>query len=341
VTATISDTDYQGLASGTFTINAATQAIIIPIDVTLHTIDRKKWGACGYDSFGRARGECKNQIPNLQARVYDMKNTAFRTAWGSNPDDRWYDDIYESTAQAGFVASCTTDAWGEALCYEPYVSDYLVIVKYVGPANIKYPSSKTLSLYAGKKVSARSFQSTPTNTGFQGPLKNVRPAGALWARDVDIHLRFHLLKTINRHDDIRNDRDGRCDYGDGGRSVYQGSYFEIIYPSYTVWEEGVTDYLYPFILTGDTDWTVDICGAVPQGYQIVGVYDTDGNLIASTECIQAGVAGETKVVAFEVLDLQSPPPSLSADVKIKHKGKTEKARFETRGHRKGKDKKKK
>jgi len=71
----------------------------------------------------------------------------------------------------------------------------------------------------------------------------------------------------------------------------------------------------------------------------VGVYDVDSNLISSTSCAQAGVAGETKVVAFTVVDLQSPPPSLSADVKIKHKGKTEKARFETRGHRKGKDKK--
>jgi len=57
------------------------------------------------------------------------------------------------------------------------------------------------------------------------------------------------------------------------------------------------------ILTGDTDWTVDVCTAVPQGYNIVGVYDIDGNMITTNNCVQAGVVGETKVIAFEVLDL--------------------------------------
>ena len=85
------------------------------------------------------------------------------------------------------------------------------------------------------------------------------------------------------------------------------------------------------------DWTVDVCAAVPQGYQIVGVYDIDGNLIASNDCIQTGVAGETKVIAFEVLDMQSPPPHLSAKLKIKHNGKNQNDQFEISGHRKGKD----
>ena len=184
---------------------------------------------------------------------------------------------------------------------------------------------------------AGSFQSRQTNTEFNGPLKNVNPPGALWSRDADVHIGFHLLRSINKGKDDRDDRDGRCDYGDGAKSVYSGSYLEILYPSYTVWEEGMTDYIYPFILTGDSDWAVDICAAVPQGYQIAGVYDIDGNLIASNECVQAGVAGDTKVLAFRVVDLQSPPPHLTAKLKIRHKGRSVNAQLDIEGHRKGKD----
>ena len=132
-------------------------------------------------------------------------------------------------------------------------------------------------------------------------------------------------------------KDGIIQYADAGKTVYLGSYLEIIYPTYTVWDEGLTRYLYPFILTGDSDWTIDVCAAVPQGYQIVGVYDADGNLVATTQCAQAGVAGDTKIVAFEVLDLQSPPPHLTAKLKIKHNGKNQNDQFEISGHRKGKD----
>jgi hypothetical protein len=257
-----------------------------------------------------------------------------------------YGDIFSQTG--GLIPgtgpdpsyTCKTDAFGEALCYVPGVSDYLVLVKHVGIANIKYPG-RTVTLYAGRKVPAGSFQTRATNTNFDGPLKNVSaPAGTLWARDADVHVGFHILRTINRHNDERNEKDGRCDYGDGNKSVYLGSYLEILYPGYTVWEEGVTDYVYPFILTGDTDWNVDVCTAVPQGYQIVGVYDIDGNMITTNNCVQAGVAGETKVIAFEVLDLQSPPPHLSAKLKIRHKGKDRLDQFEIDGYRKGKDKKK-
>ena len=43
--------------------------------------------------------------------------------------------------------------------------------------------------------------------------------------------------------------------------------------------------------------------------------------------------------AFEVLDLQSPPPHLSAKLKIRHKGQDRIDQFEISGYRKGKDKK--
>ena len=69
----------------------------------------------------------------------------------------------------------------------------------------------------------------------------------------------------------------------------------------------------------------------------MGVYDIDGNLIATSDCIQTGVAGETKVIAFAVLDLQSPPPHLTAKLKIQHKGKTVNTQVDVPGKRKGKD----
>ena len=68
------------------------------------------------------------------------------------------------------------------------------------------------------------------------------------------------------------------------------------------------------------------------------LYDQDGNLVASSDCAQAGVAGETKIIAFEVLDLQSPPPHLTTKLKIKHKGKTVNDQLDIPGKRKGKDK---
>jgi hypothetical protein len=265
--------------NGTLTIQMT--GFIIPIEVTLHTVDQKKSGVCGTGPNGKVRGECKGgPDQEMIAKVFDMKNPAFQAAYGKSPGNAKYEDIYNSSSIIGLNGlntTCPVDAiYGEGLCSVTGVSDYLVIVKYEGPANIKYPdikypSYRKVPIYAGKKVSAGSFQSRPTNTEFQGPLRNVVvPAGTLWARDVDIHLGFHILRTINKDNDERNEKDGRCDYGDGARSVYSGSYLEIIYPSYTVWEEGVTDYLYPFILTGDTDWTVDVCASVPQGYQIVG-----------------------------------------------------------------------
>ncbi|MBI3327244.1 MAG: hypothetical protein HYZ81_11155 [Nitrospinae bacterium] len=106
---------------------------------------------------------------------------------------------------------------------------------------------------------------------------------------------------------------------------------------FTIWEEGLTRDVYPFILTGDSDGTVDVCAAVPVGYQIVGIYDADGKLAASSQCAQAGVAGDTKIVAFSVEDLQSPPPHLNAKLTIRHKGKKLNDQVDVPGHRQGKD----
>jgi hypothetical protein len=196
----------------------------------------------------------------------------------------------------------------------------------------------------GKKVDGGSFKSTPTNGKLSGSLSTATvPSGAaiLWSDVRDIHAQ----KTIRKDpkDCIyggTNMAATTCiiQYADAGKTVYTGSYLEIIYPTFTLWDEGQTRYLYPFIMSSDSEWTLDVCAAVPQGYQIVGVYDADGSLVASADCVQAGVAGETKIVAFEVVDLQSPPPRLTTKLKIKHKGRTVNDQLDIPGKRKGRDK---
>ena len=64
-----------------------------------------------------------------------------------------------------------------------------------------------------------------------------------------------------------------------------------------------------------------MCAEVPTGYSIVGVYDENGDLIPSAECIQTFVSGESKAVAFEVQEIGSPEPYLDANLIIKHNKK--------------------
>ena len=44
-----------------------------------------------------------------------------------------------------------------------------------------------------------------------------------------------------------------------------------------------------------------------------------------------------KVIAFDVLDVESPPPHLKARIRILHNGRAHALSLETSGHRKGRD----
>lgn len=87
-----------------------------------------------------------------------------------------------------------------------------------------------------------------------------------------------------------------------------GSLLEITYPEQVEWDG--TDFLYPFIFTSDSDWDVDVCASVPQGYRIRG-----------NPCEQLFVANETKVIFFDVEDIGSPEPRLQVRLKVRHQGK--------------------
>jgi hypothetical protein len=104
---------------------------------------------------------------------------------------------------------------------------------------------------------------------------------------------------------------------------FKGSLLEITYPDSVVWDG--TAFSYPFIFTSDSDWEVDICGDVPQGYRIV-----------SDKCVQLFVANETKVIFFDVIDFQSPEPNLKLHGHVKHNGKTKQFDADVPGLRKAK-----
>jgi hypothetical protein len=369
VTATLAgNSNYNDAAPVTMYVNPS-GGVIVPVHGEVHVVDPGKWGICGTNpSNGQVHAECKlwpdsivsdgfPEAGDVVVRLYDLKNAALQSQFGRDPGPDRYRDVY--TSNVGLVGTCTPKresptpkdngklaGFGEALCGAPSATDILVLAGYKDFADLKGKPRQNVDVNVvfGKKVDGGSFKSTPTNNKLNGSLRTATvPSGAgiLWSDVRDIHAQ----KTIRKDpkDCVyggTNTAATSCiiQYADAGKTVYTGSYLEIIYPTFTVWDEGQTKYLYPFIMNSDSEWTLDVCAAVPAGYQIVGVYDADGNLVASSDCVQAGVAGETKIVAFEVVDLLSPPPRLTTKLKIKHKGKTVNDQLDIPGKRKGRDK---
>ena len=106
---------------------------------------------------------------------------------------------------------------------------------------------------------------------------------------------------------------------------YTGSILAVSYPQNSFWEDTLDRYIYPYVFESDSNWTVDVCAQAPTGYQIVGIYDENGVLVSSSECIQTLVAGGTKIAAFEAEDVGSPNKfNMNFTLKLTHQGKTQK-----------------
>ena len=254
--------------------------------VQLHIIDQAKRGDCG------GAGSCKRPLSGATVKVFDrnkLNGLALTLLNGSvvtltkNPDGQSYDDIYESnTAFAAQVGKCMTDASGTCLAGEKVVGDYLVVVKSVDA------ETKTI-VYTGLPKSPADFVDT-----------NADALGDLATKE------FQVIKVVRK--------DGVVEFKGGKKTVVTGSILEMVYPDSTIWEG--TKQIYPFIFTSDSSWTTDVCLSVPSGYKIVGVYDGNGNLLGTTSCQQTFVAQETKVIAFEVWEVSSPPPFMKAKLKV-------------------------
>jgi len=125
---------------------------------------------------------------------------------------------------------------------------------------------------------------------------------------------FQILKVVKKN--------GSIQFGGGNKVVVTGSILEVVYTATAIWEPGVSSYIYPYIFTSDSQWTVDMCMYLPAGYAVVGIYDEFGNLITVDSCVQTFVSGEIKVAAFEVLDIGSPKEfTVVVDLDAKTKGK--------------------
>ncbi len=206
---------------------------------------------------------------------------------------------YETLWNSGtHLSGCTTDAMGTCSLGAPSPGNYELILRWVDPAGRKI-------VYSLHNVGAEDF------------------VNDLALKDLE------LIKVVRR--------DGSLQYSPGRTQVVTGSKLELVYPDFSVWEPGAQAWLYPVIMTSDSEWTVDACAQVPSGYTIAGVYDAEGNLLSSSSCHEAFLAGETKVVAFEVRDLQSPPPHLRVDIRTSHHGREWHGALEMPGARRGRD----
>ncbi|MEM4714166.1 MAG: hypothetical protein QXQ79_01340 [Candidatus Nanoarchaeia archaeon] len=183
----------------------------------------------------------------------------------------------------GMMSKCVT---GDGVCIvgESAKGDYLVIAKYYD-----YETGKIV--YTGLPKGYSDF-------GYDGvALKDLQ-----------------ILKTYKK--------DGTIQISGGSKTVILGSYLELIYPDQAIWEESASTYVYPLIMNSDEDWEVDVCAQVPEGYEVIGVYDENGNLVTNRNCIQALVAGTTTVVAFEVADVGSPKEfTATLDIVAKEKAR--------------------
>ncbi len=186
-------------------------------------------------------------------------------------------------ADVGLITNCYTDATGNCSTSESAAGEYLVVVKYID-------TESESTVYTGSPKDSSDF------------------VDGVAVKD------FQIIKVIKKN--------GSIQFSGGKKTVVTGSQLDIVYPLDAIWDEGTQDYIYPFIFVSDDNWEVDVCGQVPQGYEIVGVYDENGNLVTADDCYETFVVGETKVVAFEVVMVGSPPEwAMNVKLKVKHNGK--------------------
>ena len=234
-------------------------------------------------------------------RVFDRNDGDFQTTYGTkNPSGSIYDQVFEN--DVGRVGACTTDAAGQRTAGEETTGDYLVIMKW---ADLDNPPKV---VYTGKPKSPSDFVDTDTDG-----------LGDLASKD------FQVIKVLKKNGDIQ--------FSGGKKTIVTGSYLEVVHPDFAIWEDVAAGYVYPFIFSSDSDWNVDICAYVPAGYAIVGVYDENGDLLTDSSCTQTFVSGETKVAAFDVIEVGSPEPVLGVLLTVEHEGKVTEVDVEIRGER--------
>jgi hypothetical protein len=225
----------------------------------------------------------KVPLGNVDVRVFNRNSPDFQyAAEGKNPDSSRYMELFEISEEfpssVGLVGACQTDSTGVCYAGEAQSGEYLVIIRYRDEETGK-------TVYVGRLKGPGDFNA-----------------------DGIAEKEFQIMKVYSRGTFL--------EFRGGKKVVVTGSLLEVITPESAIWEG--TQSVYPFIFTSDSDWTVDVCANVPEGYNIVGVYDENGDLIPSADCIQTFVTNESKTIAFEVQEIGSPEPRLDATLDIEH-----------------------
>jgi len=260
---------------------------------------------------------CQEAVDDAQVMVFNMSDPAFVAAWGKAPKDTKYPDIFEwgrsewgrsrsaakypaiFNSSIGFVASCTTDDTGTCIAGEPGVGNYLAIAKFQDDDTNK-------TAYVGRTKDPGDFKDTNGDR---------KPDFA--AKD------FEVTKVIAK--------DGSISYKPSSKLLITGSLLEVIKPDYVLWEN--TTETYPFLFTSDSDWTVDVCLYVPQGYKIESIMDTEGNAIPTANCTQTFVSNETKTALFTIVETGSPEPDATFELAAIHEGVTKTISVQIPGQR--------
>jgi len=139
--------------------------------------------------------------------------------------------------------------------------------------------------------------------------------------ELDLGFEVTPASALNFQQASYFSKDSRGNYHASRKQTIRGSILEVFSPEYALWEGGLE--LYPFVFISDSDWTVDVCLEVPEGYQIV----------SPSECVQAFVPGEMRVIEFTVIEVGSPPPNVKVRIKATKDGKVKNIKLDIPGRR--------
>jgi len=134
---------------------------------------------------------------------------------------------------------------------------------------------------------------------------DVHIGSSISATDSDWSTKGYVQKNLQLLTTIKKDGSSKCDAATS--TVVSGSNLEIIQPEYVIWDG--SQEAYPFVLSGDGDWIVDITPYVPAGY-----------VVSPFNVIEV-VSSETKAVAFTVSEVGSKPSDTTVVMTLTHKGK--------------------
>jgi len=219
-------------------------------------------------------GSCKFDLAGVNVKIFNRNDPTFQSIYTKNPNGALYAQVYDDARVASAVVGQCTTD-SSGECYAGEASKGDFLVL-----------TKWTDTTTGKTITIGRPKGTEDFAG------NVATK------------ELQVIKTLMK--------DGKIEYKGGSKTVVTGSLLEIVYPDQVTWSDSVETY--PFIFSSDSNWTVDVCLEVPEGYNIVGIMDVDGNLISTTECTQTFIAGGTKVVLFNVTRTSSPEPNFVAKI---------------------------